>query len=189
MTPRSSVKRPQPLQLAELSERPTPRKLNVAPTTPKTPSTKRTAKPKGPTKDHPLISARKATTTTSHVRLSGPGAATANGTEPKGNGNKRVTIRPYPISDARINGLPHQPAKVELNEIFSTKLPNGSAMSISGDSCGEGSSPRKSSRVNGIVLQLDGINGTLSSSRPSSMADASEAAKKAPPKLKRKAPG
>ncbi|KAK5175404.1 uncharacterized protein LTR77_000543 [Saxophila tyrrhenica] len=193
-TPKSSaMKKAQQTPMAELSARPTPRKLNVPnqpPATPRTPSTKRPPTPKGSATQQSSAKAAKPSTEGKADAVSA--SAQSPKTKVKSdlseashrpNGLKRVTIRPHPSS--RLYMIGTEPSTTSSTAAPSDRLTNGHE-STSDQASSTTSAPRKMSHVNGMVLQLDGING---SSAPS-LADTNDAnVKKAPPKLKRKAPG
>ena len=191
--------------MAELSsERPTPRKLNVTPQ--QSPVKAKSIPVKHGQKSRGMVNGVPATPAKSNDSINQQSTGTR---KPKGtpavNGavskdeapsNKPAKLAKHP--DNVPNGIVDENygwIKVLSDNPKNTpKPPNKpSNTTMNGDmdkASSVASGPQTSSYVNGIVTQMNGVNGTSSEAGSPSLADSSDvAARKQPPKLKRKAPG
>lgn len=193
----SAAKRMQRPPLAELSERPTPRKLSSS----QSPVSSRQA----PSQRTPRRSKspRKLAIRAMPVRLEKQRAeqrALSDGGMPD-NVQKRAPVNRRRVTVGREESfniipiaVPVQPSttprkmvagRSPLKRHVQSEYPGSDvASSIA-------SGPRKLNQVNGIVRQLNGVSDGSASSRPPSLAGTSEVPNRRapPPKLKRKAPG
>lgn len=203
--------------LAELSERPTPRKLDAQ--LPATPTTMNSAmKKSNPRADGPAngaATAKDSKAKSNHLtnghtpRERGRrvqidrGQDTIAGADQQGPAPSRkrevASFAAYPVSSIQPNGAQRRavssPQKLKSTSASPAKpraSTTGSSLSKSTRASSVSSEPtnRRSNHVNGIVGQYNGINGLTKNSRSSSLDDTSEnSGKRPPPKLKRKPPG
>lgn len=185
--------------MAELSERPTPRKL----TTPSRPSVPLAERPSAlkrlpkPGKSPNKLAFRDGTVAKSKVKQEQqlpPNGDTHKTNTQSTKGASKESVHPSRrASVSTTKGFIDQP----LNQLETAQRRKLVAKSVTAAQRAAHNvandvhkSPRRTNHVNGIVSQLNGITEISDSSRPSSVAGASEAwSRRPPPKLKRKAPG
>lgn len=192
----SAAKRMQRPALAELSERPTPRKLAVSqsPVSTRYASSQRESRPsKSPKKLAIRGNPTRLDVQRADQRSASDGGI-ANGVHRSPAKRRSVTIGAEETITIVPNGVPVQLSttpKRPVPERRPMKRNVQSERPISDVASSIASGSQKLSHINGMVHQLNGTNGTSVSSHPSSVADTSEELNKRapPPKLKRKAPG
>ena len=210
-TPNSAAKRLQHPRLPELStERSTPRKLNVgsqqSPARPRTTPARQTPKstrfadaaPTTPIQDKAGDDAAEKPTQkpTPPQKLHRKAAPTVNGenAESVEGEPRKLPTRASQHPATQANGVPqgHQgnPGDPKSTAGRAVKPTSKRVDEMSDNASSLGSGPRKTSHVNGIVSQLDGVHGSLSDWGSRSQAGPDEGVPKKPaPKLKRKTPG